>query len=251
MEKIILVTNDDGIESEGLTALAGALRDTGEVFVVAPDRERSATSHSFSAFSPISVKYIDSHTMAVIDGTPTDCVMLALARLLPKMPHLVVSGINKGANLGEDVNYSGTVAAAKEATISGIPAFAISLTTRSNHNFTFAAQFAAKIAEKISLQGLPPRTLLNVNIPNNGMPTGVKIARLGKRIYYDTIEEKVDKVTGAVYYCIAGSEPGWEREEGTDFQAIEENMVSITPLHLDLTHYSFISELHKQGYDEL
>lgn len=251
MEKIILVTNDDGIASEGLAALAGELRNLGEVFIVAPDKEKSATSHSFSAFSPVSVKYIDSHTMAVIDGTPTDCVMLALKRLLPKMPHLVVSGINRGANLGEDVNYSGTVAAAKEATISGIPAFAISLTTRSNHNFTFAAQWARKIAEKIFFQKLPPNTLLNVNIPNNGMPTGARIARLGKRIYHDTIEEKLDKATGVIHYCIAGSEPGWEREDGTDFQAIEENMVSITPLYLDMTHHSFISELHKQGYDKL
>jgi 5'-nucleotidase len=251
VEKIILVTNDDGIDSEGLTALAAALRDIGEVFIVAPDRERSATSHSFSAFSPVSVKYVDSHTMAVIDGTPTDCVMLALKRLLPRMPHLVVSGINKGANLGDDVNYSGTVAAAKEATISGIPAFAISLATRRNYNFTFAAQFAAKIAEKIFIRELPPKTLLNVNVPNNGMPKGVMIARLGKRIYCDTIEEKVDKATGVVYYCIVGSDPGWEREEGTDFQAIEKNMVSITPLYLDLTHHSFISELHKQGYDGL
>ncbi|MBT9146932.1 MAG: 5'-nucleotidase SurE [Syntrophomonadaceae bacterium] len=251
MKKIILVTNDDGIESEGLTALAEALQNTGEVFIIAPDRERSATSHSFSAFSPISVKYINSHTMAIIDGTPTDCVMLALKRLLPRMPHLVVSGINKGANLGEDVNYSGTVAAAKEAAISKIPAFAISLATRNNHNFAFAAQFARKIASKICLQGLPPGTLLNVNVPNNGMPTGVKIARLGKRIYHDTIEEKVDKTTGIVQYRIAGSEPDWEQEEGTDFQAIEENMVSITPLYLDMTHHSFVSELCKQGYDEL
>ncbi len=251
MEKIILVTNDDGIESEGLAALAEALRNIGEVFIVAPDKERSATSHSFSAFSPISVKYINSHTMAVIDGTPTDCVMLALKRLLPRRPHLVVSGINKGANLGEDVNYSGTVAAAKEAVISKIPAFAISLTTRSNYNFTFAAQFAAKIASKICLEGLPPKTLLNVNVPNNGMPRGVKISRLGKRIYHDTIEEEVDKKTGIVQYRIAGSEPSWEQEEGTDFQAIEENMISITPLYLDLTHHSFISKLCKQGYDEL
>lgn len=251
MGKIILLTNDDGIDSEGLSLLAERLRNLGEIFIVAPDKERSAASHSFSAFSPISVKYIDSHTMAVIDGTPTDCVMLALKRLLPEVPHLVISGINKGANLGEDVNYSGTVAAAKEAVISGIPAFAISLAARSDYNFTFAAQWALKIAEKVFSQGLPGKTLLNVNVPNKGIPRGVKITRLGKRIYRDTIEEKVDKITGVVHYYIAGSEPDWEREEGTDFQAIEENMVSITPLHLDMTHYSFISELHKQEYDKL
>jgi len=251
VEKIILVTNDDGIESEGLAALAEALQNTGEVFIIAPDRERSATSHSFSAFSPISVKHINSHTMAIIDGTPADCVMLALKRLLPGIPHLVVSGINKGANLGEDINYSGTVAAAREAAISKIPAFAISLATRSNYNFIFAAQFAQKIASKICLQGLPPKTLLNVNVPNNGMPAGVKITRLGKKIYHDTIEEEVDKTTVIVQYRIVGNEPSWEQEKGADFQAIEENMVSITPLYLDSTHHSFISELYKQGYDEL
>ncbi|HCY19768.1 MAG TPA: 5'/3'-nucleotidase SurE, partial [Deltaproteobacteria bacterium] len=161
---MILVSNDDGIHSEGIKALARALKRVGDVFVVAPDRERSAASHSLTLHRPLRVEKIGINSYAV-DGTPTDCINIAVNGILKKRPDLVVSGINKGGNLGDDVTYSGTVSAAMEGTLLGIPSFAISLVSRENFYFNIAAKFAARLARHILKKGLPKDTLLNVNVP--------------------------------------------------------------------------------------
>src|SRR5262249_50751575 len=170
---LILVSNDDGIHSEGIAALADALRGLGEMVIVAPDRERSAVSHSLTLHRPLRVEELGTGRYA-IDGTPTDCVNLAINGILPRRPTLVVSGINKGANLGDDVTYSGTVSAAMEGTLLGVPSLAISLVGRSGFRFDDAARFSARLATWVIERGLPPDTLLNVNVPSlaEGAPNG-------------------------------------------------------------------------------
>lgn len=232
----ILVTNDDGIQSPGILALAEHLAAIGEVTVVAPDRERSAVGHSLTLHSPLRAEEIRPGFFAV-DGTPTDCVHLGVYGLLDKRPDLVVSGINKGGNLGDDITYSGTVSAAMEATLMGVPAFAVSLAGDSfrYEDFQGAAAFSARLAEIMQRQTLPADTFLNVNVP---VPDyrGVWVTRQGKRIYEDVIVEKLDP-RGRKYYWIGGGELGFHNIEGTDFHAIGAGYVSITPLHLDLTNY--------------
>lgn len=179
-----------------------------------------------------------------MDGTPTDCVLLAVNGLLPERPDLVVSGINHGPNLGGDVAYSGTVAGALEGAMLGIPSIAVSLAAWSDHRFEAAEAVLPKLVRETLRHGLPEKQVLNVNIPPlpAGEIRGVRITRLGKRVYRDIIVERVDP-RGKAYYWIGGAEPSWEPEENTDFAAIEAGMISITPLNLDLTDYRGIVEM--------
>ncbi len=240
-EKIILVSNDDGIRSDGIRALAGALRRLGVVYVVAPDRERSAASHSLTLHRPLRVTEVGKRTYAV-DGTPTDCICLAVGAILPARPHIVVSGINRGGNLGEDVSYSGTVSAAMEGTLLNIPSVAVSLAGRDSFDFSAAARFAAKIVRHVLKNGLPKDTLLNINIPAVKKIKGYRITKLGKRFFGDVVVEKVDP-RGKKYYWIGGDMVRWEGGKDADFHAVSKGCISITPLHLDLTNYSSIAEL--------
>lgn len=237
-----LLSNDDGIQSDGLRALARALTDLGEVFVVAPDRERSAASHAISLHRPLRVHEVADGWWSV-DGTPTDCVYLAVHHLLrDRPPDVVVSGINYGANLADDVTYSGTVAAAMEGAMLGLPAVAISLVSAGTFDFGPAAAFAASIVPAVVRRGLPKGMLLNVNVPR-GTPRGYRITRLGKRSYGKEVVENVDP-RGRKYYWIGGAETKHEDVPGSDCNAVyDERLVSVTPLHLDLTEYRMIEEL--------
>ena len=241
---LILVSNDDGIHSEGITALAEALRPLGEVVVVAPDREQSAMSHALTLHRPLRVNARGPGCWAV-DGTPTDCVNLAINGILPRKPALVVSGIIPGANLGDDVTYSGTVSAAMEGTLLGVASIAMSLVGRQEHVFAAAARFAAGLAERVLREGLPPDTLLNVNVPQPAAGrsiAGVAVTRMGRRRYSDAIIEKIDP-RGKKYYWIGGAELDFEEVEGTDYYAIARDMISITPIHMDLTNYGSLDAL--------
>ena len=241
---MILVTNDDGIGAEGLLTLKNALTCLSEVLVVAPDREQSGTSHSLTLNHPLRLREVAESFMS-IDGTPTDCVLLACNGLLKNKPDLVVAGINHGPNLGEDVIYSGTVAAAIEGVLQGVPSIAISVAGRAPYSFDVASSFAIKLARMV-LGGGNSQTLLNVNVPN--LPVGnisrVRITKLGNRVYRDLLIKKVDP-RGKNYYWIGGDEPSWRSAEDTDCRAIEEGMISVTPLMLDMTDYDKISEMEK------
>ncbi|MBI3753044.1 MAG: 5'/3'-nucleotidase SurE [Deltaproteobacteria bacterium] len=243
LKKLILVSNDDGINSEGIKALARALKRVGDVFVAAPDREQSAVSHSLTLHRPLRVEQLAPAAYAV-DGTPTDCINIAVNGILKKRPDLVVSGINKGGNMGDDVTYSGTVSAAIEGTLFGIPSFAVSLVSRENFDFTIAARFAARLARFILKNGLPKDTLLNVNVPEGNDIQGYRITKQGKRVYGDAVIEKVDP-RGKKYYWIGGDMLRWEGGKDTDFEAIANNFISITPVHLDMTNHAALKELHK------
>jgi len=243
---VILVSNDDGVRSEGIVALAEALKDLGSVYVVAPDRERSAASHSLSLTHPLRVEKI-SHRVYSVDGTPTDCVNLGVNGILRgKKIDLLVSGINKGANLGDDITYSGTVSAAMEGTLLGIPSIAISLVTRTRFRFDTAAEMAKDVARKVLKRGLPEDTLLNVNVPNTAREEihGVRVTRMGKRVYGDLIVEKRDP-RGKKYYWIGGDNLNSEDVPGSDLEAIEDGFISVTPIHLDLTNYAALRALRK------
>ncbi len=242
----ILVTNDDGIHAPGIEALAEALRGVGEVAVVAPDRERSAVSHALTLHHPLRAECLGPGRFAV-DGTPTDCVNLGIHSLLDFHPDLVVSGINRGANLGDDVTYSGTVAAAMEATLMGIPAFAISLVCREGHgDYGAAAAFAARLAGTVVARGLPADTFLNVNVPDLRADQLLPplITTQGKRRYEGTIVDKVDP-RGRCYYWIGTADLAFLDIQGSDSAAISAGHISVTPLHLDLTNRSSIDMLRK------
>jgi len=239
---LILVSNDDGVYSEGIAALAEALGAVGEVVVIAPDRERSAVSHALTLHRPLRVQELGAGRYAV-DGTPTDCVNLAINGILKRRPTLVASGINKGANLGDDVTYSGTVSAAMEGTLLGIPSLAISLIGEPPFQFAAAASFAQRLATWVIERGLPADTLLNVNVPENAKARrGFALTRMGRRRYGDAIVEKVDP-RGKKYYWIGGEELQFVEEEGTDFHAVSQGLISITPIHLDLTNYKSFDAL--------
>ena len=241
-QPIILVTNDDGIHSPGLKTLAEALEGIGKLYVIAPDRERSAAGHSLTLHKPLRATML-APDWYVVDGTPTDCVTLGVMGMLKEKPQLVVSGINLGANLGDDITYSGTVSAAVEATLLGIPAFAVSAVESARQDLDVAAVFAGRLAQLVLKQGLPRDTLLNVNVPA-GEVKGMAVTRQGKRSYSELIVEKIDP-RGKTYYWIGGGEPTWELLGGTDYEAVMEGKISITPLHLDLTNYGAIEGLKK------
>src|SRR3982751_5910485 len=228
----ILLTNDDGIHSDGLTKLEAALREVGDVYVVAPASEMSGASHSLTLSRPLRIRKIDERHWTV-DGTPTDCVTLALNRILgpEEMPSICCSGINHGGNLGDDATYSGTVAGALEATILGVPGLAFSLVARENFDFTEAARFAITAVRKVLQEGLPEGTLLNVNIPQ-GEIKGVRVTRQGLKNARPVISEHIDP-RGKPYYWIGEEYFAWNSVEGTDYQAIEKGSISVTPLKSD------------------
>ena len=240
---IVLVSNDDGIRAAGIQTLAEALRELGDVWVVAPDREQSAVSHALSLHRPLRVEEAGERAYAV-DGTPTDCVILAVNKILPEKPALVVSGINHGGNLGDDITYSGTVSAAIEGTLLGIPSIAVSRVGRGGGDFEPAARFATCLARSVLEQGLPEDTLLNVNVPPLPMEDlrGFAVTRQGKRRYSDVIVEKVDP-RGRAYFWIGGEDLEFVRSEGSDSTAVEEGLISVTPLHLDLTNYASLQSV--------
>ena len=239
----ILVTNDDGVAAAGIAALRNALRPLGNVTVVAPDREQSAASHAVTLRNPLRVNEVEEGVISV-DGTPTDCVLLAVNGLLPERPDYVFSGINHGPNMGDDVSYSGTVAAAIEGTICGIPSVAVSRAEWGPGDFSVAAEFAAVLARMVMEKGIPNSSLLNVNVPpvRREEIAGVRITKLGTRLYRDAVVKNLDP-RGKTYYWIGGERPTWTEEEGSDFNAVEERMISITPIHLDLTDYRAIVDM--------
>ena len=230
------MSNDDGHASSGLRALVDALTPLGEVWVVAPEAEQSAASHAISLHRPLRIREVRPRWYAV-DGTPTDCSYVGINHVLrDRRPSLLVSGINHGPNLADDVTYSGTVAAAMEASMLGVPAIAFSLVTRHDFEFTAAARFAASLVEAALGQPLPPAMLLNVNIPPGPDLRGYAVTRLGKHSYGFDVIEKVDP-RGRKYYWIGGNEYQHEDIPGSDCNAVlRDGLVSVTPLHLDLTH---------------
>ncbi|MFN0122789.1 MAG: 5'/3'-nucleotidase SurE [Blastocatellia bacterium] len=238
----ILVTNDDGIFSEGLSALAEALAPIGEVFVVAPASEQSASSHSLTLTRPLRIRKHDDHRYSV-DGTPTDCVLLAMTKILEgRRPDIVLSGINYGANLGDDVTYSGTVAGALEAAMCKVPGIAVSLVTRSNFEFRHAAAFAADLTRTVLREGLPEGTILNVNVPP-GEIQGARLAHQGSNLGGAKIVEGTDP-RGRPYVWIGIQNVSWAPEDtASDYAAIAQGLVSITPLRADLTDYRALERM--------
>ena len=253
----ILLTNDDGINAPGLFTLASALREIGEVTVLAPDRNWSASGHVKTLHRPLRVwetELSDGSLAYATDGAPSDCVALAVLGFIETPIDLVVSGINPLANVGHDVTYSGTVAAAMEATISNLPGIAVSLDSDRHHlgapDFLPAAQVAAKLIQSAAEQGLPPNILLNINIPHRPMSDikGVSITRQGQRVYRDALDAREDP-RGRNYYWIGGDRPTGIPEPGTDIWALSEARVSITPLKMDLTAHEVIPVLESQGWE--
>lgn len=237
----ILVTNDDGIYSEGLRKLADVCRAIGEVTIVAPDREQSAASHALTLNRPLRMLQIEENEW-IVDGTPSDCVNLAVLKLMKEnRPDLIVSGINFGPNLGDDVTYSGTISAAFEGALLNIPSIAFSAVIGHHFSFDRCAAFAGELTRVALDQHKDPQIILNVNFPVSEF-AGVRVTRLGKRIYSEGVIERKDP-RGRKYYWIGGEPPIWHPGEGTDFEAVQNGYVAITPLHLDLTHHESIARL--------
>ncbi|MFO0726794.1 MAG: 5'/3'-nucleotidase SurE [Myxococcota bacterium] len=236
---LILVTNDDGIDARGIQALEKAIlaAELGEVWVVAPDRDNSAVSHALTLLNPLRA-HEESPRHIAVQGTPTDCVYLAAVELLPRWPTLIVSGVNAGANLSLDVHYSGTVSAAIEGTILGIPSIAVSLIHPRRGDFDLAARFAAALAKKVLLRGgLPPGLTLNVNVPD-GQPSRYQMTILGRRPYAHSVHQRKDP-RGRTYYWIGGDPTEGEDLAGTDSTAVREGIISVTPLLVDMTDERF------------
>jgi 5'-nucleotidase len=249
---LILISNDDGYQAEGIKALAIALRRLGgRVVIVAPQWEQSGTSHSLTLYRPLRSKEI-AHDIYAVSGTPTDAVMIAVNCILRRKPDILVSGINHGPNMGDDVTYSGTVAAAMEGTILDIPSIAVSLAT-SNHSapltrarFAKAANFTARLVRAVLKNGAPKSTLLNVNVPDTPKADLKRfmITKLGKREYRDVITEKIDP-RGEPYFWIAGHYIITDKGPKTDYGAIQKNYISVTPLNIDLTDTQFLDSLRQ------
>jgi 5'-nucleotidase len=252
----ILVTNDDGYRSDGIHALADALRrigargpgsdvsdvnDLNEVTIVAPMSEASAIGHALTLRRPLRLEHIDAHTFAV-DGTPTDCVNIAVTQVFKGLPDLVVSGINKGYNLGDDITYSGTVAGALEGALLGIPSLAVSLrATRGDYDFTHAARAAATMADAMIRRPLPPRIFLNLNVPK-GQPQGFRVTVQARRNHVTSVAERLDP-KGRPYYWIEEGQNEWEPHDRSDYQAVRDGFVSVTPLQADLTAYDALADV--------
>lgn len=238
----ILITNDDGYHADGIVALEAVLSEIGDVYVVAPESEMSGASHSLTLARPLRIRQ-RSERHWTVDGTPTDCVTLALNQILPddERPHICCSGINHGANLGDDATYSGTVAGALEATILGVPGLAFSLVAYRDHDFTESARIAGEITRKAIADGLPDGTLLNVNVPK-GLSRGMRVTKQGFKSARPVISEHIDP-RGKLYYWIGEERSGFRARGGTDFEAIDEGYVSITPMRSDLTNHSALETL--------
>ena len=243
----ILLTNDDGINSDGLIKLEEALKQLGEVYVVAPAAEMSGASHSLTLARPLRIRQIDERHWAV-DGTPTDCVTLALNKILSETerPDICVSGINHGGNLGDDATYSGTVAGALEATILGVPGIALSLVARDKYDFKAAAAFAVTATRKVLEEGLPEGTLLNINLPA-GAIKGVKVTRQGIKNARPVITEHIDP-RGKAYFWIGEEYFNVNSVEGTDYHAVNAGYVSVTPLRSDMTDHNALTALETWNY---
>lgn len=239
----ILLTNDDGFFAPGIKALREALGENPEidVVVVAPDREQSGSSHALTLYRPLRLDQLEPGVYKV-DGTPTDCVLVSARGGLAVPPELVVSGINAGANMGDDVTYSGTVAAAMEGTLLGLPSIAVSL-VGSTH-FSTAAAVAVSLIQRLRESALPPDTLLNVNVPDLPLSdlSGVRLTHQSRRTYHDEIVAKRDP-RGRAYFWIAGDAPTWTAGDDSDFAAVSAGFVSVTPLHLDLTNHGAFDAL--------
>ncbi|MBM7855282.1 5'-nucleotidase [Desulfohalotomaculum tongense] len=244
-----LVSNDDGIYAEGIKVLRKTLEELGEVTVVAPDRERSATGHGITVYRPLrtkKIKYKNSTTIGyAVDGTPADCVKLGLEAIMDKAPDLVISGINLGPNLGTDVLYSGTVSAAYEGIINGIPSMAISINTWENPDYTYAVEFIKEYVPEVIKRKLPRGVLLNVNIPNGIRPKGIRVSRLGYRRYIDVFDKRTDP-RGKTYFWMAGEPENLDEDDPeTDVYAVKEGYISVTPIQIDVTSYQYLEELKK------
>ena len=248
----ILVTNDDGVSSPGIKILAKTLKSVGEVYVVAPETEQSAVAHALTLHRPLKSEKTGKNSF-YINGTPTDCVIIGVNKLLPSKPDIIVSGINNGGNLGDNITYSGTVAAAIEGTLLGIPSIAISLATEYENNhgprkltagFNRAAECAKDIVLKVFKSGLPKDTLLNINVPNVPDIRGTKITKQGKLVYDNGIQVISDP-RGKECFWIGGGEPQWKKGGNTDLNAIHNHYISVTPVHLDLTNYKVMKYLEK------
>ncbi|MBW1980613.1 MAG: 5'/3'-nucleotidase SurE [Deltaproteobacteria bacterium] len=244
---MILLTNDDGIYAKGIEVLQEHLCQEHEVLVVAPETEQSAVGHAITLMDPLRLKPIQRNGAFFgygVNGTPADCVKLAINELLEKPPNLVVSGINLGANVGINVIYSGTVSAATEGAILGVPAIAVSINSFKSPDFTPAARFIKKLVRQVSQHGLPPCTLLNVNVP--AVPAekirGVRITRQGVSRFVEKFDRRVDPRKN-VYYWQCGSTPPFSEDGDTDASALASDCISITPLHFDLTNYGFLETL--------
>ncbi len=237
--KKILVTNDDGVHSEGIHALAAALAALGEVTVVAPHIEASAIGHALTLRRPLRMERLRDRVYEV-DGTPTDCVNIAITQIYKALPDLVVSGINKGYNLGDDVTYSGTVAGAMEGALLGVPSIAVSLErSAEQYDFRPAAEAASAIAGAVLERGLPTRVFLNINVPP-GKSRGMRVTVQGKRNHVTVVAERIDPRNKA-YFWIEEGENHWEPHDRSDFQAVRDGFVSITPLQPDLTAHDSMS----------
>lgn len=244
----ILLTNDDGIFAEGISVLRKELEKFGEIYVIAPDRERSAAGHSITVHRPLRVREAGFRSPRVrgwvVDGTPADCVKLGLEALLPEKPDFLISGINFGPNVGTDVLYSGTVSAAIEGIINGIPSVAVSLATHDEPDFTTAVLFIEDLLPELARQVLPTGTLLNVNVPP-GKPRGVRVTKLGNIRYVNVIDRRTDP-RGRSYFWMAGEPLDLDgNDPDTDVRAVKEGFISITPVQIDLTDYLFIEKLKK------
>ncbi|MGQ9632100.1 MAG: 5'/3'-nucleotidase SurE [bacterium] len=248
----ILLSNDDGIESEGIYALYEEVKDIAEVTVVAPDKERSASGHSVTIFDPLRAVKVYKNGKFFgysINGTPADSVKIGIKAIMEERPNLVISGINMGPNMGTNVIYSGTVSAAAEGMILGVPSFAISLDTFRDPNYKPAAKFAKKMALEIEKRGLPRGVILNINVPNlpESEIRGVKITRQGASQFFEEFYEKRTDPAGRTYYWLAGELVTIEEDENVDATAVKNGYISVTPIHYDLTDYSFIEELKGWG----
>lgn len=251
----LLVTNDDGLNSPGLYKLVETLAKMADIYVVAPDRERSGTGHGITVYDPIMIKRVDSIEAArmawVVYGTPADCVKLGLSALLPEPPDLVVSGINKGANLGWDVLYSGTVSAAMEGVIMGVPSIAVSLSSYEDlEDYAFAARFTRAVCRQLERDGTDKDTIININVP--AIPRseirGVRVTRLGSRRYDNVFEERKDP-RGNTYFWLGGEVIDEDQEPDSDVAAVNEGFISVTPIHFDLTDYPLIEKYRRIYHD--
>jgi len=244
----ILVTNDDGYRSDGIRALADVLAPLGEVTIVAPIQEASAVGHGLTLRQPLRIDVIAERIYAV-DGTPTDCVNLAVTHVLKGLPDLIVSGINKGWSLGDDVTYSGTVAGALEAALLGVPGIAVSVrATRGPYDFGPAAQVTAAVADAILRAPLPPRTFLNINLPK-GQPKGYRVTVRAKRNHVTSVAERHDP-KGRPYYWIEEGEDEWLPHDRSDYQAVRDGYVSLTPLHPDLTAHHALAAVEGLSFEK-
>jgi 5'-nucleotidase len=245
----ILVTNDDGVHSEGIKVLALALAHLGNVTVVAPMQEASAIGHALTLRRPLRIETIGPKTFG-IDGTPTDCVNLAISHVIKRKPELIVSGINKGWNLGDDVTYSGTVSGALEGALLGIPAIAISTQNfhrRNEFEFESAARAAAVVAELVLERGMPKFTFLNINVPH-GSNKGFRVTVQAKRNHVTVVDERIDP-RKRPYYWIEEGENEWEPHDRSDYQAVRDGYISITPLQPDMTAHDALEYLEKLPFD--